>query len=84
MANEQEALAAYEKGRKIGQDPEFAIVDSYNLVNELVSTILLDPDRYARLGDELGPLLRQWCARRSGDRAAISGGPGPTQPCSSC
>jgi hypothetical protein len=70
----REALSAYASGCKLEQDPEFGIVDSYNLVNELVLKILIDPSSFGGLADELlraaetvreqvrGPRRDQWWA----------------------
>ncbi|GAA2480028.1 hypothetical protein [Winogradskya humida] len=69
-----EAAAAYERGRAIEQDPQFGIVDSYNLTNALVLRILLEPGDVESFNEELraaratvglqvaGPRGEQWWA----------------------
>lgn len=39
----EDALSSYKSGREIEQDPQYAISDSYNLVNELLLCILNNP-----------------------------------------
>jgi hypothetical protein len=40
----RESVDAYEKGYEVESDPEYNIVNSYNMVNRLVSYLLLEPN----------------------------------------
>src|SRR5688572_25277144 len=41
------SIRAYDKGHRYESDPQYGIVDSYNLVNRLVVRLLLAPDALA-------------------------------------
>ncbi len=70
----QEAELAYAKGREIEQDPQFAISNTYCLVNELVMKLLQRPNNLASMQQKLeeareiawsqarGPRRKQWWA----------------------
>jgi hypothetical protein len=46
----KDALSSYQHGREIEQDPQYGISDSYNLVNELLLSILNRPAAIDSLG----------------------------------
>lgn len=48
-----EAIASYEAGCQLEQNPKYEIVDSYNLTNSLVLALLAHPERFAELQPSL-------------------------------
>jgi tetratricopeptide (TPR) repeat protein len=47
------ALEAYRKGMNLEQDPAYSIIDSYNLVNFLVVSILALPEKFEALREQV-------------------------------
>jgi hypothetical protein len=62
------ALRAYERGREIEQNEAYNLSDSYNLVNAIVLTILLEPMKLADTEPELNSAIRTVRRQVEGER----------------
>lgn len=72
----QASVEAYKQGYEIEQDPAYNIVNSYNMVNRLVSYILLEPESLDDIEEELTnaktAITEQLQTKRRGDIWAMA------------